>query len=84
MTPSGSFRSCVGDVLAELEVRDVGLDLDRDAVGQAAHGDRAVDEAEHAALGDAGGLAGRDERDLDVDRLVELHLDEVDVLERRA
>ena len=71
-------------MLAELEVRDVGLELDRDAVGQAAHRHRAVDDAKDAALGDADGLARRDERDLDVDRLVELHLDEVDVLERRA
>ena len=55
--------------------------FDGDAVGQAAHRHGAVDDAEDAARGHADRLAGRVQRDVHVDRLVELHLDEVDVLE---
>ena len=57
VTPSGELQVLRRDVLAELEVRDIDLELHRDAVRQAAHRDGAVDDAEDAALGDAGGLA---------------------------
>ena len=40
-----------------------------------------MDDAENAALGDASRLADGQERNGDIDRLVELHLDEIDVLE---
>jgi len=45
-------------------------------------GDRAVDLTEETAEGHADSLAVGDERNVDVDGLVELHLHEVDVLER--
>ena len=63
-------------------MRDLGLELQRDAVRERAHRHGAVNLAEDAALRHADGLAERDERDLDIDRTIELHLDEVDVLER--
>ena len=70
-----------GDVLAELEVRNVDLDLERNAIRHRANGHHAEDLTKQAALGDAHGLAERDERHFDVDLLIRLHLHEVDVLE---
>ena len=53
-------------------------------LGQATNGELAVHLAENAAEHHAGRLALAEERDLDVDRLVELDLDEVGVKQARG
>ena len=82
MTPSGSFRSCVATCSPSSRCVTSTSSFTGMRSGRQRTGTRAVDDAEDAALRDARGLAGREERDIDVDGLVELHLDEVDVLER--
>src|SRR5262249_51617861 len=67
------------DVSAEVEVRDVDLDLRRDAIRGAAHRERAERSAELAALLHAERAALGPERPLDVDLLVERHAVEVRV-----
>ena len=80
-TPSG-LQVLSRDVLAQLEVRDVGFDLHGYAVGQAAYGHQMMHDAKDVALSDTDGLADGSQWDLDIDRAIELHLDEVDVLEQ--
>ena len=86
VTPLGSGDAGELQGVVDLHRRDVDDDAVGDVGRQRFDGDLAGDVLEHAAAFDAGGDLGALEldRDLGLDRLVELHLLQVDVLEAAA
>ena len=86
VTPLGSGDRGQREGVVDLHRRDVGDDAIGDVGRQRFDRDLAGDVLEHAAAFDAGGGVGALEldRDLGLDRLVEVHLLQVDVLEAAA